>query len=355
MFRKCVIFTLFLIIGLSASTKSAEATTSRQLIIEKQIKILLLKIEQLKLQLAELRALRDPTLSIKKVEPLRLLDQSVVNTLARSAVVNILCESNGQGPFRSISGSGVTIDPRGVILTNAHIGQYFLVRDYPSPDSMRCIIRTGSPATPAYEARLMFLPQAWVNNNPLAIRTSGAIGTGEDDYALLAITGSATNSPLPTTFPHVPFDANILTLTDNHPVLLASYPGELVGSIIIKNSLSMTSAVTGVKSGFYFEGSRDKNLDLLDISGTIISQAGSSGGAAVSLISGKLIGIIVTATEAANTSTRELRAINLAHINRSMQKYTNRSLEEFLQQSPISAVIDFETNTAPIERNLLIR
>ena len=33
--------------------------------------------------------------------------------------------------FNPISGSGVIVDSRGVVLTNAHVGQFFLLHDYP--------------------------------------------------------------------------------------------------------------------------------------------------------------------------------------------------------------------------------
>lgn len=343
MFRKSLIFILLLLVSCAFSVRTATAATQNT-IAELQIRILLLKIEQLKLQLAELLRAQTPR-----------LDQGVVNTSTRQAVVNILCENRSASPFKSISGSGVTIDPRGIILTNAHIGQYFLVKDYPTLNSMRCIIRTGSPATPTYTARLMYLPPGWIQNNRTAIKTASATGTGEDDYALLAISGSVTGAPLPASFPYVPIDDNVVELPNDYPALLASYPGELVGSVIIAKDLTMSSAVTNVHKGYYFDSDPDKNLGLFDISGTIISQAGSSGGAAVSLISGKLIGIIVTATEGITTSERELRALNLAHVNRSMQKYTGDSLGQFLKQDPQTAAANFELNTAPQERALLIQ
>ena len=46
-----------------------------------------------------------------------------LNLKARRALVNILCTTKRGGLFSPISGSGVFIDPRGVILTNAHVGQ----------------------------------------------------------------------------------------------------------------------------------------------------------------------------------------------------------------------------------------
>src|SRR3989344_1157804 len=50
----------------------------------------------------------------------------VINERARPTLVNILCGARS-GTFRPISASGVIIDPRGVILTNAHVAQYFLL------------------------------------------------------------------------------------------------------------------------------------------------------------------------------------------------------------------------------------
>ncbi|HEV8677502.1 MAG TPA: hypothetical protein VN701_01580, partial [Candidatus Paceibacterota bacterium] len=60
-----------------------------------------------------------------------LLSPEQVNENARASIVNILCLATGNGQENSISGSGVIIDARGVILTNAHVGQYFLLKDYP--------------------------------------------------------------------------------------------------------------------------------------------------------------------------------------------------------------------------------
>ena len=67
-----------------------------------------------------------------------------VNQEARAALVNILCETSS-GSLHPVSGSGVIIDPRGVILTNAHVAQYVLLASQPNV-GLTCMIRTGSPA-----------------------------------------------------------------------------------------------------------------------------------------------------------------------------------------------------------------
>ena len=123
-----------------------------------------------------------------------------VNADTRAALVNILCLTGGGGYFKPISGSGVFIDSRGIILTNAHIGQFFLLRDFPVKDNVTCTIRTGSPAQNTYTARLLYLPPVWIDANAKQITSQEAMGTGENDFALLLVTGS-TDPNTQTTCP----------------------------------------------------------------------------------------------------------------------------------------------------------
>src|ERR1700733_7735385 len=58
------------------------------------------------------------------------LSSTELNTQTRAALVNIECTTIAGGTFEPISGSGVVIDSDGVILTNAHVAQFFLLRDY---------------------------------------------------------------------------------------------------------------------------------------------------------------------------------------------------------------------------------
>src|SRR3989344_7756180 len=73
--------------------------------------------------------------------PVPTKSQEVINDETRAALVNILCTP--QTGINGISGSGVVIDSRGVILTNAHVGQYFLLRDYLTPGNITCTVRIG--------------------------------------------------------------------------------------------------------------------------------------------------------------------------------------------------------------------
>ena len=78
-----------------------------------------------------------------------------IDAITRPALVNILCRPRGAGPIASpISGSGVIIDPRGVILTNAHVAQYVLLSQSPQIDLV-CTIRALSPARPLWKAEAL--------------------------------------------------------------------------------------------------------------------------------------------------------------------------------------------------------
>src|SRR3989338_8875222 len=74
-----------------------------------------------------------------------------LNALARAATVNIFCAMEDSD---AASGSGVVIDERGIILTNAHIAQYFLLDTYRGKEFVSCTIRTGSPAKETYKGEL---------------------------------------------------------------------------------------------------------------------------------------------------------------------------------------------------------
>jgi hypothetical protein len=252
----------------------------------------------------------------------------------------------------SISGSGVFIDSRGIVLTNAHVGQYFLLADYPTHGDVDCVLRTGSPATDAYRAKLLYLPPAWIAVNGPKVNQEEAKGTGEDDYAFLLV-DSAVNSktPLPSVFP-------VLTLTFEEPdigenTFLAAYPAGFLEGASIEKNLYATTAYALIKKLFTFGTKQD--IDLVSIGGTVVSQGGSSGGATLRASDGALQGIITTSTSAETTAGRDLRTVLLAHIDRSLAKYGKGGIAELLSQDAEEETKDFEKSTAPAERAALVQ
>ena len=134
-----------------------------------------------------------------------------------------------------------------------------------------------------------------------------------------------------------------------HSVLIAGYPaGFLDGTIIEKNLYSVSSFVKIGQLLTFGDGQRDS----VSLGGSVTAQKGSSGGAVVSAES-RLIALISTEQEAPNTSERELYAITLSHIDRSLVLQTGMTLAEFLA-SDINALSEkFNQETAPRLAKLL--
>lgn len=290
-----------------------------------------------------------PAPATKTEESAPVLTPGDLNVATRAAIVNVLCNVGGAGSLDPISGTGIIVDPKGVVLTNAHVGQFFLLRDYPTKDNIDCILRAGNPARPLYRAQLMYLPLAWMQSNASKIIQQNPTGTGERDYALLYITEHIDKSPLPSALPYItPYTGEAFALNDE--MLLAGYPADLLGGITIQTNLNVASAFGKIQEIFTFhEGG---STDLISIPGTILSQRGASGGAVVAP-DGKLAGIISTATQGGQTGGRDLRAITLYHVDRTLTEDTGHSLLYYLMNDPAAQTRLFTLGTAPTLTKML--
>ncbi|HED37242.1 MAG TPA: serine protease [Ignavibacteria bacterium] len=269
----------------------------------------------------------------------------LINQSSRLALVNILCTSKSGGSFNPISGSGVIIDKRGVILTNAHIGEYFLLENYPYNGFLNCIVRTGSPASSSYDATLLYISPTWIKNNADSITSQDPKGTGENDFAILLINSSLKKGKaLPKEFPYIATDISNSNNTVGSPVLIVGYPAGFLGGTAIQKNLYQASAFTNIKNIYTFSKT---TTDLVSVGGSIIAQKGSSGGGIISTITSKLLGIVVTSSSAFSTSDRDLNAITLAHINRSILKDIGVTLNDFLSSNLTGTTKHFNTNMQP--------
>ena len=273
-----------------------------------------------------------------------------INQKTRLALVNIICTSRRGGLFNLISGSGVIIDPRGVILTNAHLGQYFLLQDFPTPGSLDCVIRSGEPARNRYRATLLFISSTWVHDNAKKITLEEPTGTGENDFALLLIQSAASEAfPLPETFPYITMDLSDSSLRVPTEVLVAAYPVGFLSGITTQKDLYPSSSlvVTGTVYGF-----GEETPDVFSLGGSVVAQQGSSGGAVVSR-ENKLIGLIVTASAGATTGERNLNALTMSHIDASFRTSTGESIHSVFTEDLKKSAQDFNEKVAPELRKIL--
>ena len=265
-----------------------------------------------------------------------------VDAITRPAVVNILCKPRGGGIALSpISGSGVIIDPRGVILTNAHVAQYMLLAQS-GRVNLTCDIRTGAPAIPRWSAEILYIPPVWVETHAKEIEAKHPVGTGEHDYALLRITGSLDAAPLPIPFPHLLLDTREAIGFYGDQVLVVSYPAEFLAGAA-QLHMYPASSVTTIGQLMTFVA---KTVDLISLGGIIEAQGGSSGGAIVNAW-GRLIALISTTSEGETTATRDLRAVTLSYINRDLAAQTRFDIATTLGGDIVAEALEFNTKIAP--------
>lgn len=271
---------------------------------------------------------------------------SELNEKTRAALVNIFCTTKAEGPLKPITSSGIFIDPRGVILLNAHAAQYYLLRNYRQPGFMDCLVRTGSPAKISYRAEPLYISPLWIADNKQIIREEKQTGTGEHDFAFLLVTESLDGSSLPSSFPFLPLIEKDSEIEDYPEAnyLLSGYPAGFLGGTAILRDLYQLSTVSQVKKFFTF---KENTLDLISFGGTILAQRGASGGAAVSDLGGKIAGIIVTTSEAKETGDRDLHVLAGSHINRSLREDTGYTVKEFLSGNLQELLLDFSTFLSP--------
>lgn len=254
------------------------------------------------------------------------------NEVLRASLVNILCTSISNNS--AISGSGVML-PNGIVLTNAHVAQFFLLRDYPHPNTVDCVVRTGAPAAGSYTAQLLYLPPTWIQANANQIGSSEEMGTGADDFAFLL-----TNAPAS------PLSMATNEFAVNEQVLIGSYPAQYLGATTIVQNLFPATALATTDALYTFTPGGE-TIDEVSLSSSVISQSGSSGGPILRLEDDALGAIITTQTEGTTTAQRRLQAITLSYIDRELKKFGEGGIVTLISGDVSAKADTFDSTTAP--------
>ncbi len=245
-----------------------------------------------------------------------------------ASLVNIMCEYETERYTRTTTGTGFFISETGVIITNAHVAQFLLFEAIEGViQDASCVIRAGDPATPRFIAELLFISPTWILKNAELISAKLPQGTGEYDYALLYVSKSIDETPLPATFPHLPLYTDYLSKDlSGSEITVAGYPAEKLLSEGADAELVPTLARTTLEELYTFGSNY---ADIFSIPPSRVGEQGASGGPVIETSKG-VIGLIVTKGNIESDGATSLRALSLSYIDRTITEETGFPLSRNL-------------------------
>ena len=254
------------------------------------------------------------------------LDKSLSENI-QDVLVNIYCQYKTDEYIRTTTGTGFFINPKGVILTNAHVAQFLLLENIENGSgSVSCVIRAGNPASAKYHARLLYISPTWVFDNADLITNEAPQGTGERDYALLYVSETTDKTPLPARFPAINIATDLLPQSISGSIVMtAGYPAEALIREGADAKLASVVAETTLGTLYTFGSNY---ADIFSISESPVGEQGASGGPIVNRDSQSVIGLIVTKGDEVAEGEHSLRALTLSYIDRTIIEETGFSLTQ---------------------------
>lgn len=317
-------------------TKPDDIKTSLPIIPEAPIKTPFIKItatpqvtETKQEPAPEQKPSSENIVNIKETAP----DTSVISSI-ENVSVNILCTKQMSNKISLTVGSGVIISSSGVVLTNAHVAQHFLLKDA----GYNCSIRRENIPLYGFNAVPLYISEGWIEDNHKQITNPSPTGTGKYDYALLLITSNTNPTIALPKFPSVKLNTSEKFLNAGDRITVAGYPGLVTYSLeLAKNSSLQTDDVL-VREIYTLETT---SVDVVSTSDTNVAQRGSSGGGAFK--NNELGGIIVSTKSGTGSGVFALNILTLDYINREIKNETGKTLSSFISGDLLKQAKDFET------------
>lgn len=259
--------------------------------------------------------------------------------------VNILCTRKVGNVTSLITGSGVIISSSGLVLTNSHVAQYFLLKDY----GYDCTLRRENIPLYGFNAKPVYISEKWIENNYKQILNSSPTGTGKYDYALLMITGNTNPTIALPKFPALKINTANEFLDIGDTITVSGYPGIVSYSIEIAKNGKLQTEKVKVKDVFTLG---DNTVDVISSTDTVLAQRGSSGGGVFK--NNELGGIIVSTNDGSSAGKYVVNVLTLDYINREIKNETGKTLSSFVSVDLSQASANFDS-VAPHLTQLLMR
>jgi S1-C subfamily serine protease len=242
--------------------------------------------------------------------------EPLAKTDIRETTVKIECVQKADGYKRIVTGTGFIINPYGVILTNAHVAQFLLLKNAPNLGETTCQATIGSAAEPIFDIGLLYISPSWLLEHASLIGSTAPKGTGESDFALVYITGKAGGLVVDQDFSYLPSATNPLSKSNkDKTVTIVGYPKQA------DKSASQLIATTTITDLYTFGSGY---ADIFSLASSSLGHQGASGGPVVDEY-GRAIGVITTK----DAGTTVLNAITTAHIDRRLLSETGFDLTSY--------------------------
>ncbi len=261
-------------------------------------------------------------------------------------VVNVVCMEKTIAYTKLSTGSGVVISPTGLVLTNAHVAYPFLQSPQFDRNTYSCSVRRENIPNFGYNAEIVYYPIDWLNANSEVIKDPSPVGTGEDDYAILAITTPIGPAPRSTSFQAASLAVSVSDLRAETPVTVAGYPSVNSGVFDVDANPGLKVAQSTIKEFFTFS---TRSLDIMQTGVNQVARRGSSGGGVFS--GNNLYGLIVTTNQ--NDEGSYVNALTLPYIKQDFRNDTGQELDEFVSK-PLDSLVSQFSSTYKIRLQDLI-
>jgi hypothetical protein len=262
----------------------------------------------------------------------------------RDVLLNIICTKQNGNQIDLSTGSGVLVSKKGAVLTNAHIAQYFLLKDI----GYECYLKKENMPFYGYEADLVYISEEWIEENASSINNENLIRTGENDFALLLITKNIDPTfSLQSSFPWAELETDSDEITIGEKITVAGFSGSQINPFENKNIGELKTEETFIKNVFTFDKT---SVDVFSTRETKVAQKGASGGGIFK--NDKLIGIIVTINDGLG-GEKTINGLTLDYIDKDFKDETGKPLKQYLSSDLKQLADDFQSVVAPNQAELL--